>query len=66
ENKDFYYFLHKKNRREEQIFSFGEDEVDKPTTTDITDIRLEIYSKIYIQNMQKEQVYLPDYIPIIK
>jgi len=66
ENKDFYYFLHKKNRREEQIFSFGEDEDDKPTTTDITDIRLEIYSKIYIQNMQKEQVYLPDYIPIIK
>lgn len=64
ESKDFYYFLLKKNRREEQIFSFGEDEEDKPTTTDITDIRLEIYTKIYIENMRKEQVYLPDYIPL--
>ncbi len=64
ENKDFYYFLIKKNRREEQIFSFGEEENDNPATTDITDIRLEIYNKIYIENMRKEQVYLPDYIPL--
>jgi len=64
ENKDFYYFLIKKNRREEEIFSFGEDEDDTQTITDIADIRLEIYNKIYIENMRKEQVYLPDYIPI--
>ncbi len=65
ENKDFYYFLIKKNRREEQIFSFGEEENDNQKTTDIIEIRLEIYNKIYIENMRKEQVYLPDYIPLL-
>ncbi len=63
ESEDFYYFLLKKNRREEQIFSFGEDEDNKPAITEIVDIRLEIYGKMYIQTMRKEHVYLPDYIP---
>jgi len=65
ENNDFFYFLSKKDRREEQIFSFGEDGDENATTTDLADILLEIYSKTYIQNMRKEQVYLPDYIPSV-
>ncbi len=62
-SEDFYYFLLKKNRREEQIFSFGEDKDNEPAITEIVDIRLEIYGKKYIQTMRRENVYLPDYIP---
>lgn len=64
ESPDFYYFLTKKDRTEEEIFSFGESEDDKPTTTAISEILLEIFSKEYIQDMRKEQVYLKDYIPV--
>lgn len=66
ESPDFYYFLTKKDRTEEEIFSFGESEEDKPTTTAISEILLEIFSKEYIQDMRKEQVYLRDYIPLVK
>lgn len=62
ESEDFYYFLFKKDRREEQIFSFGEDEDNEPSITEIVDIRLEIYTKMYIQTMRKQHIYLPDYI----
>ncbi len=66
ESQDFYYFLTKKDRTEEEIFSFGESEDERPTTTAISDILLEIFSKEYIQDMRKEQVYLRDYIPVVK
>lgn len=66
ESPEFYYFLTKKDRTEEQIFSFGESEDEGPTTTAISDILLEIFSKEYIQDMRKEQVYLKDYIPVFK
>lgn len=62
ENDDFYYFLSKKNKNEEVIFSFGEDE-DLPKMTSVTTILLEIFNKEYISEMIKNQVYLPPYIP---
>lgn len=66
ESPDLYYFLIKKDRTEEQIFSFGESEEEGPATTAISDILLEIYSKEYIQEMRKEQAYLREYIPLTK
>lgn len=62
ENNDFLYFLSKKNKNEEVIFSFGEED-DSPKVTSITTILLEIFNKEYIQEMIKDQVYLPPYIP---
>ncbi|CAM3496938.1 hypothetical protein [Sphingobacterium prati] len=66
ESPYFYYFLTKKDRKEELIFSFGEPEVERPPTTDVSDILLEIFSKEYIQEMRKERVYLREYIPVVK
>ena len=66
ESTSFYYFLTKKDRTEEEIFSFGESEDDSTPTTAISDIILEIFSKEYIREMRKEQVYLREYIPVVK
>ncbi|MCW8311523.1 hypothetical protein K7A41_09840 [Sphingobacterium sp. InxBP1] len=65
ESEDFYYFLSKKERKEEQIFSFGEEAGEENTSVNISDILLEIYSKTYIQRMREEKAYLRDYIPVV-
>jgi hypothetical protein len=64
ESKDFYYFLIKTDRREEQIFSFGEAEDNSPTIKNVSAILLEIVDKEYIRQMRQEKVYLPVYYPL--
>lgn len=62
ENKNFYYLLSKKDGKEEDIISFDASGNKNSKIVDVSDLRLEIYSKDYIQNLRKEKAYIPEYI----
>lgn len=62
ENKDFYYLLSKEDKKEEAI-SYDSSGNRNSKTTDVTEIRLYLYSKDYVRAMRNENVYLPDYLP---
>ncbi|NML71695.1 hypothetical protein HHL23_18105 [Chryseobacterium sp. RP-3-3] len=63
ENKDFYYILSKEDGQEEEILSYDLSGNKNSKITDITDIRLQVYSKDFIQTLRNEHAYIPDYIP---
>lgn len=63
ENKDFYYHLSGKNGKEEEILSYDVSGNKKSKIVDITEIRLEIYSKDFIRTLRDEHAYIPDFIP---
>ncbi|MCQ9635700.1 hypothetical protein MP477_12080 [Chryseobacterium sp. WG23] len=66
ENENFYYILSKKEGKEEEILSFDHSGNKNSKMIDISNIRLAIYSKEYIQTLKKEKAYIPEYIPVFK
>lgn len=64
ENKDFYYLLSQKDEKQEEILSYDQSGNKNSKIIDVTDIRLKIYTKEFIQTMRNEKAYLPDQIPV--
>lgn len=66
ENKNFYYILSKKDGKEEEILSYDHSGNKNSKMIEISNIRLNVYSKEYIQTLGKEKAHIPEYIPAPK
>ncbi|KFF15198.1 hypothetical protein [Chryseobacterium sp. JM1] len=63
EDTNFYYVLSATDEKKEEILSYDLSGNKISKMVDVTDIRLKIYSKDYVQTMRNEKAYLPDYLP---